>query len=319
MKKSENAATDGGKKKMKKSTKVWISVLSIVLVIAVVAVSLVFGWINDGRFATYTKSHIDKAVKAYAERQASDDPVRFVAHRGLSAEAYQNTAEAFRLAAAYDGVWAVETDVWVTSDGDFVCMHDGDALKGIKDVSKVPMATATSTPLEDAPNGELAPSLDEYLSIVIGGGKVALVELKDKNMTETAMDQLLDRISESTNGDFSQVRIISFHFRLLEYLRSKNDTVGLWYLYNVGPTKDVPGSNRKAKLNTLISLKMDVGINGMFITKSDVEAMHKAGREVNVWTINKARNAVLHAYEFHADIITSDFRMQDEIKKEYNL
>ena len=48
---------------------------------------------------------------------------RFVAHRGYSAAAPENTALAFELAgkAAF---WGIETDISETYDNEFVCMHD---------------------------------------------------------------------------------------------------------------------------------------------------------------------------------------------------
>lgn len=299
--------SDNGKPKLKKSAKIAIIISAVVLVLAIIGLSLGFGWINTGRFMTYTKAHLNKAVAAYAARQAGDNPLRFVAHRGLSSEAYQNTAEAFQKAAEYDGVWAIETDVWVTSDGNFVCMHDRNALQGISDVSKVSLETALSTPLKGAPNGEHAPTLEQYLDIAIGGGKVALIELKDTNMTQQAMLQLLEKVK----GNEANVRIISFHYNLLKFLRAQNPQIGLWYLFNLSLSKDIEGGTRKAKLNTLINMQIDIGANGMFLKKSDVEIMHRGGREVNCWTVNSARNALFFSYEYNVDIITSDYRLSD--------
>lgn len=292
-------------KQLKKSTKVWIILLAVFLVLAIVVLSLVFGWINDYRFMTYTKSKVNKAIAAY-----SGNPLRFVAHRGLSGEAYQNTEKAFRLAADYDGVWAIETDVWVTSDGGFVCMHDKNALKGVSDVSKITLEEALSTPLKGNTE-ERAPSLETFLNVCKSGGKVAFVELKDKKMSAQAMDSLLERI-HAVGAD---VRVISFHFSLLNYIRSKDSDIGLIYLYNLAPSSDVPGSTRNARLKNLVALRMDIGVNSMFLKKKDVRIMHDGGREVNAWTVNSARNAVLFAYEFDVDILTSDIRMADEVAK----
>lgn len=292
-------------KTLKRSTKIWIIILVVFLVLAVVALSLTFGWINDFRYLTYTKARVKKAAVAYASH-----PMQFVAHRGLSDEAFQNTARAFELAAECEGVWAIETDVWVTKDGGFVCMHDKNALKGVSDVADITLEEALRTPLRKS-ESDFAPSLEEYLRIAMEGGKVALIELKDKKMSEESIDLLLDRVA-ATGAD---VRIISFHFNLLKYIRSKDDEMGLWYLYNLFLSGDIPGGTRKKKLDALISLKMDVGINSMFMKKSDVKRMHAAGRQVNAWTVNSAKSAVLFADEFNVDYLTSDIRMYDEVNK----
>jgi glycerophosphoryl diester phosphodiesterase len=46
------------------------------------------------------------------------------AHRGARAHAPENTLEAFRLALKL-GATGLETDIWVTADGEPVCDHDG--------------------------------------------------------------------------------------------------------------------------------------------------------------------------------------------------
>jgi len=57
-------------------------------------------------------------------RRASDRPL-VIAHRGGALLAAENSAEAFRLAAAARAD-AVETDVRMTADGALVCLHDAD-------------------------------------------------------------------------------------------------------------------------------------------------------------------------------------------------
>ena len=52
-----------------------------------------------------------------------DPPIGF-AHRGARAHAPENTLEAFRLAVKL-GATGIETDVWLTADGEPVCEHDG--------------------------------------------------------------------------------------------------------------------------------------------------------------------------------------------------
>ena len=47
----------------------------------------------------------------------------FVAHRGYSNYAPENSLPAFELAGKI-GFWGIETDICETSDGQFVCMHD---------------------------------------------------------------------------------------------------------------------------------------------------------------------------------------------------
>ena len=63
--------------------------------------------------------------------------MKFIAHRGASVEAQENTVEAIRLGATL-GAYACECDVCTTKDGHFVLFHDGDIarLTGYPDLVK---------------------------------------------------------------------------------------------------------------------------------------------------------------------------------------
>jgi glycerophosphoryl diester phosphodiesterase len=57
-------------------------------------------------------------------------PIGF-AHRGARAHAPENTLEAFRLAARL-GATGLESDVWLTADGEAVLDHDGEVRHGLR-------------------------------------------------------------------------------------------------------------------------------------------------------------------------------------------
>lgn len=65
----------------------------------------------------------ERAERVQQNYDADGDFVRAVAHRGLSAEAPENTAPAFILAKK-KGFNYVEVDIQVTADGKYVCVHD---------------------------------------------------------------------------------------------------------------------------------------------------------------------------------------------------
>lgn len=80
-----------------------------------------------------------------------DPPIAF-AHRGARAHAPDNTIESFALALRL-GATALETDVWVTSDGVVVLDHDGVVRRGLK---RIPFSQVLSADLP-----EHVPTLDE--------------------------------------------------------------------------------------------------------------------------------------------------------------
>ncbi|MBA2624120.1 MAG: glycerophosphodiester phosphodiesterase [Acidimicrobiia bacterium] len=71
-----------------------------------------------------------------------DPPLGF-AHRGASALAPENTLEAFTLAVRL-GARALESDVWLTADGEAVLDHDGVVRSGLR---RRPMAEVPRTSL----------------------------------------------------------------------------------------------------------------------------------------------------------------------------
>jgi glycerophosphoryl diester phosphodiesterase len=66
-----------------------------------------------------------------AERLDPSTPPIGFAHRGASAHAPENTIEAFALALRL-GASGLETDAWLTSDGEVVLVHDGEIRTGLR-------------------------------------------------------------------------------------------------------------------------------------------------------------------------------------------
>ena len=54
---------------------------------------------------------------------------KFVAHRGESMFAPENTAEAYTLAWRNGTAWGAETDFYLTQEGVLVCSHDDSAIR----------------------------------------------------------------------------------------------------------------------------------------------------------------------------------------------
>lgn len=287
---------------MKKWQRILIAVLAVVLIIAAVGLTVSFTILNPLRYATVSNATFEEYSNAYFERAEGANPVKFIAHRGLSVEAYQNTEKAFLLAAQEPTVWGIETDVWMTSDGGIVCMHDKNALTGISNVRNATLAEATSAPLRKNKE-EFAPTIQTYLGICKEYDKVAVVELKDKNITATDITAILAAIKESG----AKATIISFHYDLLKIVREQDPEIKLQALTAFARTM----TNKT--VNELIALRCDLSANYMLLTKSVADKFRNAGLEVGIWTVNGAKNAVCSVGEFGVDYITTDIRLAKEI------
>lgn len=66
--------------------------------------------------------------------------IKFIAHRGASVEAQENTLEAIRLGAAL-GAYACEADLRITADKKYVLFHDSDLLRLTGNADKVKYIT----------------------------------------------------------------------------------------------------------------------------------------------------------------------------------
>ena len=120
-----------------------------------------------------------------AETAASIGEERFVAHRGYSAAAPENTALAFELAgkAAF---WGIETDICETADNEFVCMHDDTidrTTDGEGEVGDYTYTTLRTLTVDNGANVWLyenlkIPSMVEYLNICVTYGCVPVIEIK---------------------------------------------------------------------------------------------------------------------------------------------
>lgn len=282
--------------KLNKHLKRTIIAFVVILILAAIGVGVAFGIFNNLKFMSYTNAKLVKLAQDYPSHS-----VNFIAHRGLSREEYQNTREAFELAAEDDSVWGIETDVWATRDGGFVCMHDKNALDGIDNVRDVTLEVALRTPLRHDKQ-KFAPSFDEYLEICKRGGKTAVIEVKDEDMTEADLDLIIQKTLDSE----ANFRIISFHFDKLKYVRGKLPDAKLQYL-----TVDTYVGWKK--LNEAISLRIDLSCMYQLLTAKAVKKFHEAGLEVGVWTVNSARDAMCIATKFGVDYITTDVRMAHEI------
>jgi len=136
-----------------------------------------------------------------------------IAHRGAARHAPENTLAAFRRAIE-DGADALETDLWRTRDGAWVCHHDETLERTTDGAGAIPELTlaevravhATGSYCTELPAGvfagERVPTLDELLALAPADVGLAL-ELKDPRLAipDVAADlvaRLADRIAAGT-------------------------------------------------------------------------------------------------------------------------
>ena len=245
--------------------------------------------------------------------------VRTIAHRGLNVlgdtTLGQNTVEAFRAAATSPSVWGIETDVWQTADNVLVCMHDRDAVYGIKDVHAATSQQVLSSPLEAYRKENLyAPTYAAYLDVCRAGNKVAVVELKDKDMDADGLNAVLSMARERGVS----LCVISFYYPLLQHVRNVDPDVDCMWLVDKKQSKyarEMPyegGDGLDEALALCIREGISLSCNAQWLAQQEekgyarVAAFHEANLQVGIWTVDSVQDALTYIETLGVDYITSN-------------
>jgi glycerophosphoryl diester phosphodiesterase len=207
------------------------------------------------------------------------------AHRGASAYAPENTLAAFRLALEH-GAPAIELDVKLTADRQVVVMHDqtvdrttsghGDlrnfTFKALRELDAGSFFSAQYA-------GERIPSLAEVFESV---GKLLYINIELTNYA-SPMDGLVDRVAAlvSEYGMVERVLFSSFRAANLKRIQQILPQAPRALLAGAGFT----GALAREFIGPIVTPLM---INPYFANVTDgyMRRQKKAGRRVNVWTVD---------------------------------
>ena len=234
----------------------------------------------------------------------------FIAHRGLSSSAPENSMAAFQLASEA-GYWGIECDIWETKDGEFVISHDESLLRmcGIdKKVTDMTLAEATSYTMI-AGNGreeymaEQIVSLRQYLECIRNNRNLhAVIELKMSALSEESAQKLLSLLEEYSVS--SRTTIISFAKESLEAVKEIDNNEVLQFQL-------VSNTSDEKTLNWCIQNKMGLTCKYTNLTQAAIQTLHRNQLEVGVWTVDDFYKAYEFAIDYGADYITSNVKHFD--------
>ena len=227
---------------------------------------------------------------------------RMVAHRGLSGIEKENTCSAF-VAAGNRSYFGVETDVHVTADGQFIIIHDDTTGRVALDDLRVENSTfETLRSLRlcdiDGKRGRkdlVLPSLAEYIQICKKYDKTCVLELKN-HMQPEDIDGIIDVIR--AEAWLERVIFISFDLPNVVYVREKLPEQKVQYLVD-------KKNDWQEVMDALTRHHLDLDIHYQLLTEERIRALHAAGKEVNVWTVNTLEDARRLA-DWGVDYITTN-------------
>lgn len=207
---------------------------------------------------------------------------QLIAHRGLSAEAPENTTAAFELA-GQAGAWGIETDVYDTADGVLVCIHDesiNSMTNGAGKVNQLTYEELESYRIDNGSNiaqySELTiPTFEAYLNICKKYDAVAVIELK-KLSSLTLVGDVYDMLCQCQMEN--QCMVISFQLEYLQELRRYSETI---------PVQLIVKNAEKADVDKAAAL----GNSGIDFSSADAELIayaHSLNCLTNVWTVDQS-------------------------------
>ncbi len=218
-----------------------------------------------------------------------DDPIFLTAHRGVNAQAPENTLPAFRLAIE-KGFYSAETDVHLTKDGVWVVSHNDNIKKWYNGNAVIEDSTYEELlkyRVKGGPGflkyGKLQiPTLEEFLDLFVGTQCRPQIEIKTRGEDYKGIDALIHMVHEKGLG--AQALVISFDLGQLQYIRGLDPDMELWYLCDEITQKEIDAA-KSVGGNIWLSCDWE---------ENTVETMQRAvdaGIPVSMWTVDSLRDA----------------------------
>ena len=221
-----------------------------------------------------------------------------MAHRGLSADAPENTLYAFSDAISV-GADFIELDVQQTRDGVLVVMHDSNLKRttGVnKDIWDVDYADIQDLDagswFDPAYANARIPTLEETLQFVDKRAKLNIEIKPTKHGSDTLEQDVAELITRYQYTDACYVT--SFSYGSLKKVKEANPEIRTGYLMSVAY-----GQFYSLKYADAFSL------NKVFVTSQVVNAAHQQGKQIFAWTVN-GMSKVRSLCNLHVDSIITD-------------
>lgn len=221
--------------------------------------------------------------------------MKYIAHRGKTINALENTKEAFLNAALDSHFDGIECDIYTTSDGEFIVFHDESTKRlSAEDHQILDLSYEEIKQLklyDKKKNTYEIPHLVEFLDICKKHQKKPIIEIK-KIHDITLLHNLIAIIDDYI--DLEPV-IISFNINYLKYLRAIS-TVNLYLLTTFIDDQLI----YDCRVNAL-----DLYINKESVNKSLVQKLKKKGFNLGVFTVNDKKTETI-CKELMIDLLTTD-------------
>lgn len=227
---------------------------------------------------------------------------KYVAHRGLSMRAPENTIPAFELAGR-SGFWGIECDTYCTTDGQWIVHHDRTVDRMTDGTGKVKQfAFADIRRLNIVAGNNIGsypglriPTLGEVLDVCASYGMHAFIEIEEyhRGADLAHLVELVERHGMMGNSSF-----ICFNADDLKKVRALRRDVPLGFL-----SAKPPAEADLELIRQLAPAFLDYDYKAT--TPEQIRALTAKGIDVSLWTVN-SRDIVERFKEANVTYITTD-------------
>lgn len=227
---------------------------------------------------------------------AQTSAVDIIGHRGASHDAPENTLAAFKLGWE-QGADGVELDIWLTKDGQIICLHDADTKRTTGVAKKVAESTLAELRVLEAGSwkdakwrAEKLPTLAEALAL-IPTGKRLVIEIK----CGVEVLPALKRDLKAAGRPAAQLVIISFKHDVCAEAKKLFPKIPVLFLSSF--KQDKASGAWSPTAGELIHKAKSAGLDGLNLSYKGpldaafVKQTHAAGLKFYVWTVNDAEIA----------------------------
>lgn len=262
-------------------------------------------------------NQLDARISAQADKNTSmvnrinevglmfnEPQLNFIAHRGYNAVAPENSLPAFRLVTRH---WGFECDIQVTSDGEWIVMHDDTVDRTTDGTGKVKEKTFeeikelklnAGNRVDKYTDADLQiPTIHDVLLIGKKTGVTPVIEIKSGSYSDENYDNLAKIIAGY--GMTNKILMISFKQPILLEMKKRLPTLATSFL--VSAVTDTAIASAK---ELLPYAGLNVGYTDVNLTFETVEKVHNEGLQIGVWAPPESRRADFE--KIGLDYITTD-------------
>ena len=228
-----------------------------------------------------------------------ESSVEIIAHRAGGIEAAENTLAGFD-AAWKAGAYGSETDVQRTKDGAYILNHDANFSRVANNPGK-PEAMTLAEVRTLSVDGESVPTLEEALN-ACRGRIILFIELKGATADRQMADDVVRMVRDMDMADACV--LISLDYDLIDYIESTYPEMQTGFLLF-------------AAYGEISDLNCDcLAVEEETATPKSIAAIHRQGKKVLVWTVNRKESQKKLLCSNVDGIITDHVSQAAEIRNE---